>query len=285
MSATSTEQESTGRELTAIDASGHKGRPQTRLAELRFKYGGTVGALLVFLAVWQAYVLIAQPNPRLIPGPLAVVTEIWIMYDIGLLMPAFMESARAYAVGTGLAIFVGLVASILIGLSKLAQVITMPYLWAMFSMPRSALIPLLLLWFGLGFKLTIASIFLSAVVPLIIQVIEGMRTAEGSLLRMATMFTANRVDILRKVVMPGTVPYMANGMRQCLSRGFIGLVVVEMLVGNQGLGVQAMRAAANFNTARLMGMILILISVAVVLIVIARIIEDSVSKWRETIAI
>jgi NitT/TauT family transport system permease protein len=156
---------------------------------------------------------------------------------------------------------------------------------AFFAMPRVALVPLLILWFGLGFRLTVAVVFLSAVVPLIIQIIEGMRTADGSLLRMSTMFGASRFDTLRKVILPGTVPYMANGMRQCMSRGFIGLVVVEMLVGTEGLGVQAMRASLQFNTARLMAMIMILIAFAVLLIVIAKRIEDSVSRWRETVAI
>ncbi len=285
---TSTTEQSSGekRELRPIDTSGRgRSAKRTRWTEFRYKYGGTVGALVGFIALWQSYVMIAQPNPRLIPGPFAVVREIWVMYDLGLLMPAFVTSMRAYAVGTGLAIIVGLVLSILIGMSKLAQVLTMPYLWAFFSMPRVALIPLLILWFGLGFQLTIATIFLSAVVPLVIQVIEGMRTADGGLIRMSQMFTASKFDTLRKVILPGTVPYMANGMRQCLSRGFIGLIVVEMLVGTQGLGVQAMRASHQFNTARLMAMILILIALAVVLIVVARLIEDSVSKWRETVAI
>lgn len=268
----------------AVDTSGRK-LPQSRWGEIRYRYGGSVGALVVFLAAWQAYVWIAQPNPRVMPGPTAVVREVWLMYDLGLLMPAFNSSLRGYAVGTGLAIVAGLIISIFLGLSKVSQVIAMPYLWAFFSMPRVALVPLLILWFGLGFNLVIATVFLSAIVPLIIQVVEGLRTVDGSLMRMSQMYCASRVDTLRKVVLPGTVPYVANGMRQCLSRGFIGLIVVEMLVGTQGLGTEAMRASRQFNTARVMAMILILVAVSVVLIVISQVIEKSASKWRETVAV
>jgi ABC-type nitrate/sulfonate/bicarbonate transport system permease component len=274
-------------ERRPVDTSGRRSHAAkaTRWTEFRHNHLGSILVPVVFIAAWQLYVTVAQPNPRVFPGPADVVREMWRMWDMGLLLPAAMVSLRAYVVGTGLAILVGIVVSIAIGLSKLAQVVTMPYLWAFFSMPRVALVPLLILWFGLGFNLVIATVFLSAVVPLIIQVIEGMRTVDGSLLKMSRMFCASRVDTLRKVVLPGSVPYIANGMRQSLSRGFIGLIVVEMLVSTDGLGTQAMRASQQFNTARVMAMIAILIGASVVLILISKWIENSVSKWRETVAV
>lgn len=270
-----------------VDTSGRRrgGKPPTWWSEFRHNHLGSILVPVGFVVVWQAYVSIAQPNPRVMPGPGAVVREVFAMHEIGLLVPAAVESMKGYVIGTGAAIIVGVVISILIGLSKLAQVVTMPYFWAMFSMPRVALVPLLILWFGLGFDLVVATVFLSAVVPLIIQILEGMRTIDGSLLRMSQMFCASRVDTLRKVVFPGTVPYIANGMRQCLSRGFIGLIVVEMLVGTNGLGRQAMRASQQFNTARVMAMIGILVAISVFLVVVSKLIESSVSKWRETVAV
>lgn len=287
MSQTSTARERRAQQRRPVDTSGRRSHAaeRTRWTEFRHNHLGSVLALLGVLGGWQAYVWIAQPNPRVFPGPGAVVLEIYRMWELGLLLPAAMTSLRGYVVGTGLAIAVGIVLSIAIGLSKLAQVVTMPYLWAFFSMPRVALVPLLVLWFGLGFNLVIATVFLSAVVPLIIQVIEGMRTVDGSLLKMSQVFCASRVDTLRKVVLPGSVPYVANGMRQSLSRGFIGLIVVEMLVSTDGLGTQAMRASQQFNTARVMAMIAILIAASVVLILVSKWIENSVSKWRETVAV
>jgi len=270
-----------------VDPSGRlrHAKKQTRWTQFRHDHLGSMLVPVVVIAVWHAYVSIAQPNPRVFPGPAAVVRELFAMQELGLLMPALAESMRGYAVGTGLAVLVGILLSVGIGMSKLAQVVTMPYLWAFFSMPRVALVPLLILWFGLGFDLVVATVFLSAIVPLVLQVVEGMRTADGTLLRMSQMFCASRFATLRKVILPGTVPFVANGMRQCLSRGFIGLVVVEMLVGSEGLGRQAMRASQQFNTARVMAMILILVAISVVLVVISKAIESSVSRWRETVAV
>lgn len=272
-------------ERRAIDTSGRKGyaTKQTWWTEFRHNKLGSILVLVAVIVAWQLYVWIGNPNPRVMPGPMDVVKELVAMHELGFLVPAFLTSMKGYLAGTTIAIVVGMLISIAIGLSKLAQAVTMPYLWAFFSLPRVALVPLLLLWFGLGWNLVVATVALSAIVPLILQVVEGMRTIDGSLIRMAHLFSASKFDTLRKVVFPGTVPYVANGMRQCLSRGFIGLVVVEMLVGNQGLGTEAMRASQAFNTARVMAMIGVLVAISVVLVIVSKAIEGSVSRWRETV--
>ena len=273
--------------LRPTDTSGkrtHAGE-LTRWAEFRSKKLGSYVALVVLIVVWQAWVTIGDVNPIVMPPPNMVVGEMVRMYELGFLVPAFLESMQAYTAGVGLALIVGMVLSIAIGLAKSAQVVAQPYLWALFALPRVALIPLLLLWFGLNQRLVIVTVFISAVVPLILQVLEGMRTADGLHLRMARMFCAPKVTTLYKVVFPGIVPFVANGMRQALSRGFIGLIVVELLTGTGGLGTEAMRAATNFNTARTMAMIFVMLAVAVLLVILSRAIERSASRWRESVAV
>lgn len=274
-------------QLRAVDTSGKRkhASEQTRWAEFRTKKLGSYVAFAVLLIAWQTWVTVGDVNPVVMPPPGAVMRELFIMHELGFLLPAFAASMRAYAVGVGLALLVGMVLSLAIGLSKLAQVVAQPYLWALFAMPRVALIPLLLLWFGLDFRLVVVTVFLSAVVPLILQVIEGMRTADGLHLRMARMYCASPLATLWKVILPGIVPFVANGMRQALSRGFIGLIVVELLTGTGGLGTEAMRASVNFNTARTMAMVFVMLTVAVTLVVISRALERSASRWRESVAV
>jgi ABC-type nitrate/sulfonate/bicarbonate transport system permease component len=273
--------------LQAVDTSGRRrhAAKRTRWSEFRRNKLGSYVALIALLVVWHVWVTVREINPIVMPSPLAVVAEGRRMYELGFLVPAFQQSMSAYFTGIAFALVVGMALSISIGLSKLAQVVTMPYLWALFAMPRIALIPLLLLWFGLNRRLVVIVVFISAVVPLVLQVIEGMRTADGLMIRMSRMFCAGRVATLWKVVLPGIVPFVANGMRQSLSRGFIGLVVVELLTGTGGLGTEAMRAATNFNTARTMAMILIMLIVAVLLVIVSKNLERSASRWRETVAV
>ncbi|MGA0869029.1 MAG: ABC transporter permease [Planctomycetota bacterium] len=258
---------------------------QSRWAEFRRNKLGSYAALVALLVTWQTWVTVGEVNPIVMPSPVAVAGEMVRMYELGFLVPAFIQSFSAYFAGIALAISVGMAISIGIGLSKLAQVITQPYLWALFAMPRVALIPLLMLWFGLNRQMVVMTVFLSAVVPLVLQVIEGMRTADGTLVRMSQVFCAGRIATLWKVVLPGIVPFVANGMRQSLSRGFIGLIVVELLTGTGGLGTEATRAATNFNTARTMAMIFIMLIVAVLLVILSKALERSASRWRETVAV
>lgn len=274
-------------EIKAVDTSGRRkhAASQGRWAQFRREKLGSYVALVVLLVSWHTWVTVGDVNPIVMPSPLAVVGEMLRMYELGFLVPAFVQSMTAYFLGIGLSLVVGMALSIGIGLSKLAQVITQPYLWSLFAMPRVALIPLLLLWFGLNRQLVVMTVFISAVVPLILQVLEGMRTADGTMMRMARMYCAGPITTLWKVVLPGIVPFVANGMRQSLSRGFIGLIVVELLTGTGGLGTEATRAATNFNTARTMAMILIILVVAVILIIVSKAIERSVSRWRETVAV
>ena len=274
-------------EIRAVDTSGRRrhAASQTRWAEFRRKKLGSYVALIVLLVSWHVWVTVGDINPIVMPSPVAVAGEMVRMYELGFLIPAFLQSFSAYFTGIFLAISIGMLLSIAIGLSKLAQVITQPYLWALFAMPRVALIPLLMLWFGLNRQMVVMTVFLSAVVPLVLQVIEGMRTADGTLMRMARVFCAGSAATLWKVVLPGIVPFVANGMRQCLSRGFIGLIVVELLTGTGGLGTEATRAATNFNTARTMAMIFIMLIVAVLLVILSKALERSASRWRETVAV
>jgi len=274
-------------EIRAVDTSGRRrhAASQTRWSEFRRNKLGSYVALAALLIAWQTWVTVGEVNPVVMPPPTDVAGELLRMNELGLLAPAFVESMTAYSLGIALSLVVGMALSIAIGLSKLAQVVAQPYLWALFAMPRVALIPLLLLWFGLNRQLVVITVFVSAVVPLVIQVLEGMRTADGTLLRMSRMFCANPITTLWKVVLPGIVPFVANGMRQSLSRGFIGLIVVELLTGTGGLGTEATRAATNFNTARTMAMIFVMLAVAVLLVIISKGIERSASRWRETVTV
>lgn len=272
-------------ERRAVDTAqrGGRARKQTRWAQFSHRHLGSILALVGFVVVWQLYVTIASPNPRLVPGPGAVVGQLVAMHELGFIVPAFTASMKAYFLGTSIAVVLGITLALAIGMSRVAHAFAMPYLWAAFSMPRTAIIPLLLVWVGIGWNLVLLSIVTAAAVPLIIQILEGMRTIDGSALRMSRSFTGSRWDTLRKVILPGTVPYIANGMRLCLARGFIGLIVVEMLVGTEGLGMEAMRASRAFNTARTMAMIVVLLVVSTLIVIVSNKIEESVSGWRETV--
>lgn len=242
-------------------------------------------AFLAFILLWQLAVAAAGVSAVLLPSPGSVLGELGEITRLGLLQDALGSSLYALAVGLGLSLLVGIPIGLLVGAARTADLISYPYLWGFFATPRIALAPLMVLWFGLGATTKIWLVFLSAVIPIILSCRDGVKTADESLLRAAISFCASRRDLFVKVIAPNTLPFIASGVRNGISRGFVGLLVIEMTVGSGGLGTQVMRAMRSFNTARMFAFVAVLVVIALVLIGLSKRLEAYASRWREDVAI
>jgi ABC-type nitrate/sulfonate/bicarbonate transport system permease component len=240
-------------------------------------------SLVAFIALWQLVVVITQINPILLPSPGAVVTQFFETIELGLLWPAIVSSLKALVVGLALALVVGVAAGLVIGASSWLDLLTAPYLWAFFATPRIALAPLIVLWLGIGLTAKTWLVFLSALLPVILSCKEGVQTVDESLVRAARSFGAGRLDLFRQVVIPYTLPFIANGIRNGIARGFVGLLIIEMTVGTGGIGTQVIRAMRSFNTARMFAFVAVLVVTALTLITLSRKLETRASRWREEV--
>jgi ABC-type nitrate/sulfonate/bicarbonate transport system permease component len=244
-----------------------------------------VAALFALILIWYVAVAILDPSPVLFPGPGAVATEFVEVWRGGLLLPALSDSMQALAVGLIAALVVGILLGIPFGASPVLDAISSPYLWGFFATPRIALAPLVVLWFGFGFETKVWLVFLSAVIPIILSCQEGVKTVDESLVRAARAFGARRRDLFAKVVAPYTLPFIASGIRNGISRGFVGLLVVEMTVGSGGIGTQVMRSMRRFDSARMFALVIVLVVVALALISLSRRLEQYASRWREEVSL
>lgn len=242
-------------------------------------------AFVALIAIWQLLATVGGMDPILFPGPGPVLEELIEVWNLGLLPSALMESIVPLAIGMGFALAGGLVLGLLIGSSPWADMVASPYLWGLFATPRIALAPLMVLWFGFGNTTKIWLVFLSAVIPVMLSCKDGMRTVDDSLVRAAISFCARKRDVYLKVVAPNTLPAIASGIRNGLSRGFVGLLVVEMLVGSGGVGTEVMRATRQFNTARTFAFVIVLVAMAMTFIVMSRWLERFASRWREEVGV
>ncbi len=251
---------------------------------LRSRLPGVL-SLIAFIVIWQLLIEIFQPDPILFPTPGAVADEFVKAAQDGTMWPAFTDSMSALAVGLGLALVTGVPLGLMIGMSPTADMLTSPYLWGMFAMPRIALAPLMILWFGFGMQTKVWLVYLSAVIPLMLSCKDGVQTADASLVQAARSFGAGRLNLFAKVIAPSTLPFIASGIRNGISRGFVGLLVIELTVGSGGIGTQVMRSMRDFNTARMFAFAALLVVVALVLISASRQLERYVSRWREEVAL
>jgi ABC-type nitrate/sulfonate/bicarbonate transport system permease component len=161
--------------------------------------------------------------------------------------------------------------------------VTAPYLWGFFATPRIALAPLIILWLGFDLPAKVLLVFLSALLPVMLSCKEGVQTVDESLVRVARSFGAGRLDLFRHVVIPFTLPFIANGIRNGIARGFVGVLIIEMTVGSGGIGTQVIRSMRTFNTARMFAYVAVLIVTALTLISLSRKLETRASRWREEV--
>jgi ABC-type nitrate/sulfonate/bicarbonate transport system permease component len=242
-------------------------------------------AFLAFIGVWWLAVEVTNVRDILLPPPDRVLDELVRITQLGLLQEALASSMYAMAVGLGLSLLIGIPIGLIVGYARTPDLISYPYLWGFFATPRIALAPLMVLWFGLGTETKIWLVFLSAVIPIILSCRDGVKTADESLRRAAISFSASRRDLFVKVLAPNTLPFIASGIRNGISRGFVGLLVIEMTVGSGGLGTQVMRSMRSFNTARMFAFVAVLVVIALALIGLSKRLEAYASRWREDVVI
>jgi ABC-type nitrate/sulfonate/bicarbonate transport system permease component len=238
---------------------------------------------LGFLLLWQGIVWITDINPILLPAPGSVVTEFRAIWQEGILWPAIVQSLQPLVVGLVAGLVLGVVLGLLIGSSAWLDLIAGPYLWAFFATPRIATVPVIILWLGFGFQAKVLIVFISTLLPVILSCKEGVQTVDDSLVRAARSFGASRFDLFRRVVVPYTLPFIANGVRNGIARGFVGLLIIEMTVGSGGIGREVIRAMGQFKTGRMFAFVVVLVVTALVLISLSHKFEAYASRWREEV--
>ncbi len=207
----------------------------------------------------------------------------------------FLETLKVYTVGMVISIGLGIPIGLIMGGSKWADAILSPYVWALSSLPRIAIYPILVMIIGIGGSLVLFGVdigqpiaiwvvVLTAIFPVIINTWAGVKTTDQSLINAAKVFGANRAQLYRKVVLPYTLPFVVTGVQLSLSRGLIGVVLAEFLTGATrlgGVGWLIFRSAAAFNAPLTYAALLSLAIFALALVQGTRAMEARIAPWRQ----
>jgi ABC-type nitrate/sulfonate/bicarbonate transport system permease component len=242
----------------------------------------TILNLTVFVVIWELFARAEIVNPLFLPTPSGVAAELAEAFADGVLVPAVIESLRNFTIGMVLGCIAGIPVGLVMGSSRLANTVLGPYVMGIASLPKVALVPLLILFLGFTNAATVTMVFFSAFFPIVISVMAGPKTVDTSLLRAGRVFGANKLEMYTRVILPFTVPFIISGINQGLTRGLIGLVVAEMFGGNRGLGYVIIRAGETFNSGLLYGVLLCLVAISLAFIHGVRWIETRIAPWRQT---
>lgn len=192
--------------------------------------------LLIVAVVWEVLPRLGLINPASLP-PLTVVLSAWLRLALsGDLAFHGASSFVNLASGLGLAIVAGTALGLLMARQPVIDGLMSPVVKVIYPLPKSALIPILMLWFGLGMVSKIASIFLGCLLPVLLSAYNGARGVDQTLVWSALAAGTPRARVLRTVILPGAMPDILAGIRNALALSFILLVSAELLTGQRGFG-------------------------------------------------
>jgi len=239
----------------------------------------SVAALLV---LWEIFG--RQINPIFGSYPSAIAVAFVDLARSGKLVVALGQSLQPFVVGYGLAILAGVPIGLLIGRYRTMEAAFGIYVTAGYAMPLVALVPLLVLWLGLGFAVKVAVIFLMSLFPICINTWLGVVAVPKSLIEVGKSFVAPNGVILRRIILPATLPYIMAGIRLAVGRAVVAMVIAEFFTTISGLGAIIINSANNFDTATMFVPIIILMILAIGLNSLIGIVERRVAPWQAEIA-
>lgn len=237
-------------------------------------------SVLFTLAVWEWYG--RGVDPIFMSYPTAILTAAPKMLAAGELQGAFFLSARTLVIGLVFAIATGTILGALMGRYRLIDHLFDAQISALYSTPNISLIPILILWFGLGITSKIVIVFLAAFFPVVINTYSGVRNVSQSLVEFALAEGASEFQVLRKIVIPASLPFVMTGIRLAMGRAVVGMVAGEMFTAVSGLGGAIVAYGNSFATDKLFVVIITLALLGVALTEIVKLAERRLAPWKQT---
>lgn len=238
-----------------------------------------VGTLVVLLLLWETLVAVGWFNPFFTSSPTRILAATAWLFSHGLWQD-ILTSLVEFTAGMLLALVLGFATGMLLGWYRRLNAMFEPFIGMMNAMPYVAILPLIILWFGLGIQSKIVAVFLAAYFPLAINIMVSVKTVDPTLMACARSFGANDRQVFRTLVLPSSVPFLIAGLRIAVARGLVGIVVGEMLAANAGIGHMMAVASANFQTDKLFVGFVLLAGTGYILVEILKHLEKKYDSWR-----
>jgi NitT/TauT family transport system permease protein len=235
-------------------------------------------SLLGGLVIWQ--LAATQFSALILPPPITVLSHFTNLLIAGGLPTALWESLGTLLLGYGAAIVVGFPLGIALGKFRALSVATEPVINAIYAVPPVALVPFLIIWFGLFLQAQIALVFLMAVFEIVITMRAGTRTVEPRLIDAARSFGFGPGAVLRKVVLPATLPYAVTALRIGFVRALNGVITAQLLLATSAIGALMQQSMLRFDTAALLGLVVMLSLIGLVVQEAMKFLEARLMPWH-----
>lgn len=260
---------------------------ETRRRRLRIRnIGFGLAGFLALLLVWKLSVMFFRVPPYILPAPEQVFVALWSGIAVsptsalGWYLPLWSTMSNAllgFAIGAGL----GLVFGSLMAEFRPVETVVMPYAFALQSLPKVAIAPLIVIWCGFGDGSKVAMAALLAFFPMMVNSFAGIRAAEVERLELMRALSASRLETYYLVKLPSAAPYIFAGLDMGIVYALLGTIVAEFLGAQEGMGVAITKAQAVTDVAGVFAALVVLGITGVLLHLIVRWIERSIVHWAD----
>lgn len=237
-----------------------------------------VSSVAAVLTVWQ--IVGGRVNPIFLSTPTKIASAFVATVASGELPSAVLLSLGVTAVGFVSAMIVGIPLGLLMGRFRTFEYLIDPYVNALYVVPRIALIPLIIIWAGLGVAAQLVVVFGTTVFPILLSTYAGVKNADRGLLETAYVFGANEAQLFLKVIIPGSVPFIMSGLRLGIGQAVIGMIVAQMFLGIEGMGFMLTNYGNQFATDYVFVVVLSLAGLGIVLTELVKIAERRFNYWK-----
>jgi NitT/TauT family transport system permease protein len=233
--------------------------------------------IIGFFLLWEFICVAFNVSDIIVPRPSQVLVTLWERMPA--LWPHTLQTLYTTVVGFLFGILIGVALGALVGSSKLAYDVAYPLLIGFASIPKVAVVPIFVLWFGAGSVPAILTAMIMSLFPIVVNVATGLATTEPELEDVMRSLRASKLDILWNVGLPRTMPYFFASLKVAVTLAFVGAVISETVASNRGIGNVMMIASSNFDVPLVFAGLLILAILGVGLYVIFSLIEMRVTGW------
>ena len=237
--------------------------------------------LLSFVVVFGGWELVGRSiNPLLFAPPSEVIRQFRELMVSGDLMEAARITVQALFLGYFLAVIVGIPFGVLMGAWTRLGDILQPYLYAIFSTPRVVVVPLIVVWFGIGFEARLFLVFFWSMIAISVNTAQGVRHARPDLIEVAQSFQANRMQMARHVLIPGAIPFVVSGLRIGAERAIVGVIIGEMFLQIVGLGGVITKGSTELLPAKMLCAVAVIAVLGTIIVTSLDTFEKRFQSWK-----
>lgn len=240
----------------------------------------SAAAVGLFIVFWELAGQLDWLNPVLLSYPSQIARELVRLYDSGELVTDTLFTLKVFALSFVIAWIAGVAIGFLMGYSTLAHDMLSPFIVVANSLPKIVLMPLIVLWLGIGMTANVFLGSLMASFPILMSVRSGVTSIDADLIRLGRVYGARPGLMVRRIIIPAIVPFLLSGVRVAISYCMVGVLIAEFFGASRGLGYRMVMYSANFEIPAFFACITVVAALTLCLTQIVHVLERRAEAWR-----